>query len=209
MGGKKMTKQAEITMLQNSLRGATQRIEEGKKKLDEADSRRAKLSEEKHALEEQVQYLEKKYESTFETLMITRHNFEASQVALTHWWKQATDTQKEILRRGFRRAQHDPEFAIVRELIHSNGKLDADQVIAMCKQHPEADLRRMVGVADEFGLRLKFDMVSKDLKKTEVPMKIEGKVWTYEDPEGKYTSKIEVNEMFASVLKDAHGDQKD
>jgi chromosome segregation ATPase len=204
MGGKKKTKQDEINNL---------RLERASllKDLEKANSRKAELAEEKHALEERVRYLDKKYEKTFEELMVTRHNFDSSQAAMAHWYKQAIDTQKEILMRGFRRAQYDHEFAIIRELIHSNGKLSAEQVIEASKRYPKADLRRMVSVAMEFNLHLKFDVVSKELKKapTGLAEEIEADLFTFSDKDGKWKAEVNIKNVFALDQEKANGDQKD
>lgn len=206
MGGKKKTKQDEIHELHLKNAALT-------KELADSNFRKAELAEEKHHLKEKVEFLEKKYEKVFEELAVLKMEYSSCSAAFSHWYKVATTAQKEIIRRGSRRAQHDPEFAIIRELLHTHdGKLSADQVIAMANQHPNADLRRMVSVADEFGLKLKFDIASKELKKGDLKgIPFDVGIWTYEggtEDGKKYKATMKVNEAFVATEKQ-DGDSKD
>lgn len=214
MGGKKKTKQDAINDLQLKNAALT-------KDLERSDSRNAELSELRHRLEEQLQAMKEKYETLFEKLAVMRLDYDSLRAAMTHWYTVATDLQRDVIRRGSRRALHDPEFAIIRELIHANGKLDHEQISQLVKTHRDADIRRLSDVAGEFGFRIKFDMVSRptDLKeavgdiakemKSDLAKNISANVTTYRSKDGKWESTIEVKDIFASAMENIDGDQKD
>lgn len=164
--------------------------------LGEANSRKADLSEEKTRLEEALQYQKSRYEETFTKYIKGQMDLRSSQAAMAHWYKEAMDLQTTIIARGARRAEHDPEFAIIRELIHSKGNLSSEQVYELVKKHPEADLRRMVTVADEFGLELKFDIVPKDFHT---------QTWAYQSEDGKWKATMHVKEAVAYTPKEDGG----
>lgn len=206
MGGKKKTKQDEINLLQRQ-------YEELEKRLEDSNARKAELAEQKYKIEGQLQAMKEKYEVIFEKLAVQRLEYESCTAAFSHWYKVATDMQKEIVRRGARRAAHDPEFAIIRELIHANGKLDHEQITELAKTHRDADIRRLSDVAGEFSLRFKFDMVPKprDLRDAvgDIAKEMTARVYAYQSKDKKWKATMEVKDIFASAMGNIDGDQKD
>lgn len=144
----KKTKQQEIEELKEVIKNMHVQI-------DDARMRAAKLAEEKHAIGEQLEYVEEKYNRVYDDYLILQiHNGELL-AAAKYYLAKTEDQAREMTYRGAQRAKHDPEYAAVRELLRSKNELSAQNLRVMVDTFPKLNLRKLILVAAEFSRKEK------------------------------------------------------
>lgn len=66
------------------------------------------------------------------------------------------------LENGYRRAQADPNYAVIRELLHAGNDLSKVDFMAVAKAHPEATIFGMVMISEELGYKINMDVKTRD-----------------------------------------------
>lgn len=102
------------------------------------------------------------YEKTHVEMLQALHGQGAIKAWGDHWEKLYKEQNTELMQRGSRRAQWDPNYAVIRELLHAGKDLSKIDILALSKAHPEATIFGLVQIAEEFGVRIKMDVKMRD-----------------------------------------------
>lgn len=152
------TKQEEIESLRAQLGHKINEL--GGEKL-----KRSELAEKNYKLEDQVQYLKTKYDKLYGEHLIAQMHMSEMKKSADGYAARAAQQLREVVARGAKRAEHDQEYAILREIIHSGNKLSEENLRIMAEKYPKASLRRLAMIADEFDMTVHPQLVEPEQEK--------------------------------------------
>lgn len=199
-----------VNPAQNTLRDENKRlkiqVEELLKDCDSFRLKNADLAEKKKELEAEVRHYKKRFEEQVQVSVETATVLRGVRASADYYGKELLEVTRKMFERGARRAEYDESYAVFRELIIAGQPLDHDHFVALVKANPLADLRGLVRVAEEFGLKVKLDLVEKDLIKQGGPLTKKYRIETKVASDGKkYNVEVELNpvvSMWAAIPKE-------
>lgn len=102
-----------------------------------------------------------KYEDEHVRLLDTTVERDAARVLSDHFRHRLGAEYRRTLENGFRRAQNDPNFAVLRDLIHAGTKIETVDFMGLAAANREATIFGLVMVAEELGYHVKMDVESR------------------------------------------------